>query len=404
MHHARRSTARRRNARGPEFLSGSGITMLALWAALAVGVAACGSGDATGPDPDPDPDPGSGPDPVDARSFALGFTDFPHALSGQALADAYGVIEADADLVALHFDGGIPWQEALDGAPYPDGWVAELEAKGSLVPPGHDVYLAVTPLSGDRSGLALNRGEAGEEPLPPPWDGRAFDDPAVIAAFGNHVERMVARYDPDYLAIAIEANMLFTADPGQWDALVQLLTTVRARLVTSRPGLPVFATVQAEFFYRDPAAQEPAVLDLFALSDVVAVSAYPYLDRAPVATVPADYFDAIRELAPTKPFAVSESGWPAETVDAPWPEVIASSEAEQDGWVGRLLAGADRLEADFIVWFFTRDLDQAWEDGLADSPLAPTVRLFRDTGLLDGAGGARSGMQRWRQALDRPVG
>lgn len=398
MQHARRSGARFRDARGPESLSGPGITIRALCAALAVGVAACGSGDGTGPDADPDPDP------ADARSFALGFTDFPHALTGQALADAYGVIEADADLVALHFDGGIPWQEALDGAPYPDGWVAELEAKASLLPAGHDVFLAVTPLAGDRSGLALNRGEAGEEPLPPPWDGRAFDNPDVIAAFGNHVERMVARYDPDRLAIAIEANMLFTADPGQWDALVQLLTAVRARLVTSRPGLPVFVTIQADFFHRAPVAQRQAVLDVLALSDLVAVSAYPYMDQAPVASVPDDYFDAIRDLAPTKPFAVSESGWPAETVDAPWPEVVPSSEAEQEGWVERLVGEGDRLEADFLVWFFTRDLDQAWDDGLADSPAAPEVRLFRDTGLLDGAGAARSGMQRWRQALDRPVG
>lgn len=362
-----------------------------LCALVLVAPSACSSsGDTTGP-----PDGGS------TRPFFMGFTDFPHVLSVQGLMDAYDVIETRGDLVALHFDDGVPWQEALDGAPYPAGWVDELDGKASLVPAGHARYLAVTPLSSDRSGLAANRGANGSEPLSPPWSQRTFDDADVITAFGNHVLRMIDRFDPDYLAIAIEANMLFAAAPEKWDAFVDLIAAVRTRVRQAHPSLPTFVTLQAEYFHRDESAQTAALQSLLPQSDFVAVSTYPYFDRAPVSTVPENYLDAVAALAPQKPFAISESGWPAETVGDPWPETIVSSEAEQRAWVVRLLADSDRLNATFVVWFFTQDLDDAWDQGLKDSPSAAEVRLFRDTGLLDGAGASRSGMTAWRDVLAR---
>jgi len=78
-----------------------------------------------------------------ARSFALGFTHFPHAVSTDALLDTYEVIGSDGDLVAQHFDGGVPWPEALAGARFAENFERELEGTARVQPEGHRVYLAV---------------------------------------------------------------------------------------------------------------------------------------------------------------------------------------------------------------------------------------------------------------------
>ena len=75
-------------------------------------------------------EPGNGSQ--ENRSYALGFTDFPHANSSEAVAAAFAVIANDGDMAAMHFDGGVPWQEALDGAPYPQNVQAELSSKAGI--------------------------------------------------------------------------------------------------------------------------------------------------------------------------------------------------------------------------------------------------------------------------------
>ena len=242
------------------------------------------------------------------RSFALGFTDFPHELSIAALLEAYAVIERDGDLAVLHLDGGVPWPEMLAGQPSPKPWRDEIEGKAGVVPPGHLVYLAVTPISGDRNGLALYRGESANEPLPAPWDGYAFDHPDVIEAYGAYVERLIELLDPDYLAYAIEANMLYDKRPDLWDGFLSLVQATYERLKAAHPSLPLVVTIQAEWFHHDPSGQTGAIQDLLPYTDMVAVSSYPFIDHPDPEAVPQDYFSAIASLAPEKPFAIAETG------------------------------------------------------------------------------------------------
>jgi hypothetical protein len=89
----------------------------------------------------------------------------------------------------------------------------------------------------------------------------------------------------------------------------------------------------------------------------------------------------------TKPFAVAETAWPAET--------------KQRLYVQQLLAEADGLEVAFVNWVFTRDYDDFWETQLQYLPSAPLIRLWKDTGLFDGRGRARPALTPWREALAR---
>lgn len=350
------------------------------------------------------------------RSFALGFTDFPHAVSTDALLEAYSVIEHNGDLVMQHFDGGVPWPEALTGEPFAEVYRREVEGKASVQPDSHLVFLAVTPIRFERDGLASYRGDAANQPLAPPWDTRAFDDPSVIDAYGADVERMIELFEPDYVAYAIETNMLAAASPGLWPAFLSLAEATYARLKAARPRLPVFVTLQADWYHADSVAQGEGISQLLPFTDMIAVSSYAFASpvvharaggsasaTALVEAIPPDYFSALAALAPQMPFAISETSWPAEPIDAPYPFVINGSPEAQQAYVERLLDEASALDAAFVTWFFTRDFDHQWEQQLQGLSIAPTVRLWRDNGLYDGLGAARLALEVWRATLARPL-
>jgi len=362
-------------------------------ALIAVGAHACGGGET-----------GQPPAQMDPRPFALGFTDFPHARSLEAIEAALGVIRADADLIVMHFDDGVPWEQAAAGSPYPAPYQADLDRRARSQPPGHVRYLALTPISFERDRLAPRRGGGGSEPLHPPWDAYGFDDPAVVAAFTAHCERMIATFSPDYVAYGIEVNMLRTLAPEKWPAFVHLAAQVYPRLKAAHPTLPVFLTFQVDFLHESPEVQPAAIREVLPFTDLVAASSYPYVGQPDPRALRADHFDALAALAPGKAFTVAETAWPGEDVTAPYPAFIPATEETQRLYLERLLSDAARLRAAFVCWFFTRDYDAWWDEELRDLPIAPLLRLWKDTGLYRGDGTARPARDVWRSWLARPRG
>jgi hypothetical protein len=333
------------------------------------------------------------------RIFDMGFTDFPHANSLEALLAAYHVIEQDGDMAVMHFDDGIPWREALDGTPYHAAYLEALYGKRSLIPAGHTVYLAVTPIAFSRDRIADYRGAAGEEPLPPPWDERAFDHPAVIEAFTRHCRNMIEIFSPDYFAYAIEANMLIELAPDGWDDFVTLADSVYGRLKAIRPDLPIFITFQAQSYYDAPGAQRDGIQQVVPFTDIIAISSYPFSAEPDLELIPSNFPAAITGLAPEKPVAIAETAWSAEDVTAPYPMSIPSNEQTQRLYVEWMLSECLRQETLFVCWFFTRDYDDFWETDLQYDDRASLLRLWKDTGLYDGDGGSRPALESWRKVL-----
>jgi hypothetical protein len=307
-------------------------------------------------------------------------------------------------MAVLHFDGGVPWQEALDDAEYAQNFQNEIDFSAQAVPPGHVRYVAVTPISGGRNGLALHRGDEPEEPLEAPWDTYAFDHPDVIRAYRNHCERMVEALEPDYFAYGIEVNMLRWLAPSDWDAFAALAESVYAYLRPRHPQLPIFLTFQADTFHNFQPTQEDAIEDVLPYSDMMAVSGYPFTNAFLVPlgdpnAVRADYFTALADLAPDKPFAVAETAWPAEPVGDPYWLDIPATEETQLQYLERLFEDCNYLDAHFICWFFSRDYDYVWEDYFQYEPNAGVLRTWRDTGLYDGDGVARQSLGLWLNVL-----
>ncbi|MFH1501888.1 MAG: hypothetical protein ABIG03_02445 [Candidatus Eisenbacteria bacterium] len=342
------------------------------------------------------------------RTYALGFTTFPYAMTTEAVLDTWTVIATDGDMAVLHYDGGVPWQEALDGAGYPDNFANDLEFSSNMIPGGHVTYLAVTPINNRRNGLALNRGDLPNEPLPAPWDGYAFDDPDVISAYKNHCDRVVDAIDPDYFAYGIEVNSLRWLSPGMWDAYVTMTADVYAHLKSRYPDLPVFLTFQADAFHGSPSSQTAAIQDVLPYTDVVAVSGYPFTNPflSPLGdplAVRADYFTSLSDLSPDKPFAIAETAWPAEPVGDPYWLDIPATEETQLQYVERVFEDCEYLDALFVCWFFSRDYDDVWDEYFQYDPEAGLLRTWRDTGLYSGNGDARQALGLWLLALERQL-
>jgi hypothetical protein len=339
--------------------------------------------------------------PGATRPFAMGLGDFPHARTEAAIDFAVDAIRRDADLAMIHLDDGIPWEEAAAGAPYPREYQADLERRARIAPPGHLRYLAVTPLRSLRDGLADRRGASGSEPLRPPWDRRRFDDPETVEAYLSHCERLIALFRPDTFVYGIEVNMLALSRPEQHEELVALLSRVYERVKAAHPGLPVALTFQVDFLRAFPGPQAAAIRDVMPYTDLVAASTYHYEAQSDPRALPTDFFDPLVALGLGKPFAVAETGWPAEPVTSPYPTFIPASEETQRLYVEWLLGQAERHRAVFVNWILSRDYDDFWPE-LQGLPNAVLLRLWKDLGLYRGDGTPRPSHTAWRAWLARP--
>jgi hypothetical protein len=342
-------------------------------------------------------------DPVKTRTCALGLGYFPHDGTPTGVLAALDVIGKDADLLVAHFDGGIPWEAALasDFGAYPQSLREEVAFIAGAKPAGHELYLAVTPIAFLRDRLAPTLTDAGPV-FQAPWD--------VIRAYRNHCHFMIDAFQPDYMAFGVEVNLFgLLVDDSLYASYRSLADSVHTDLKSSYPALPIFQTLQVDAYYANVTAQRALIADLLPTTDYVAVSAYPYgnaarypdRSRADPAMLPRTYFSELRDIDRSKPFAVAETGWPAENLGPPYPLVVFSGTLYQDQYTQFVLDEAERLGGRFVNVLITRDYDALWQTALKDDPNAALLRLWRDIGMYDGNGLARPALATWRTRLAR---
>jgi hypothetical protein len=312
----------------------------------------------------------------------------------------------DADIVAHHFDNGVPWPEALAGAEFDAHVQDDWEYRRSNTPAGHQVYLAITPLSIQRDGLAPYRGERDDMPLPAPWDSYSFDHPDVKTAFLNYALRAIEYFEPDYLAIGIEVNLLMVKRPELWPSYVELHQFVYGELKARHPDLPIFVsllgTALLEGYQHEPdhAQQMRALADTLPYTDYFGLSLYPYLTVYLAGELPSSMWDDLFSLS-DKPIAITETGYPAEAFSlADGTIEIEGTPEKQAAYIEDLLQEAEERQIIFVINFVLRDYDALYE--LVPEADRDLARVWRDTGLYDGAGNPRLALEIWRAALARP--
>ncbi len=338
------------------------------------------------------------------RPYHLGFTPFPYDISQEAVDFVYDALENDSDIIAHHFDSGVPWEEALNNEPFAQEMLLDWLFRKSSTPDDHKIYLAITPINWDRDGLALYRGAQEDMPLPAPWDSYEFNHPDVKTAFVNYAMEAIDYFEPDYVAIGIEVNLLLNNAPEKWESYLELHQYAYTELKAQYPDLPIFVSFFGLSFIEgirdedDTPAHLVAFDETMPYSDYFGISLYPYLSAYMTTLLPDTMFTTIFDLT-DKPIAITETGYPAETLDLPTVGLVMESDADkQNDYLTKLLRHADEYEFVFVINFVLRDYDALWEK-IGGGDIAA---VWRDTGLYDENGEERIALEMWRNTLARP--
>jgi len=320
----------------------------------------------------------------------------------------YGHLASDGDMISEHLEEGVPWPEMLAGDDFTGTYLANLQDRKNRLVPGWKVLVQINALNTARDGLALYRSDNINDPLPSPFDTAAFNDTSVKTAYLNYARKMADFFDPDWLMIGVESNLLIRNAAADWPAYLELLQYVRAGLAASHPGLKVGLSVFCVPYFPATSSvddvpglydmQIAALADLDATFDFIAFSVHPFISALLADSFPEDYLDQLFALT-TKPVAVSESSYPAQewsTSGLTW----YGTPEKQDTFTRLLLEKAQQHGAQFVVWFTVRDYDQLWAGALG---MDPTALVWRDTGFYDETGSRRIGGDRWRQVLSNPL-
>ncbi|GAB4318571.1 MAG: hypothetical protein Kow00117_08620 [Phototrophicales bacterium] len=342
----------------------------------------------------------------ETRTFYMGFTPFPYAITLEAVHFTYSQIAQDADLIVHHFDSGVPWTEALHNQPYHPNMMNDWEFRRSQVPENHKLLVTVTPISISRDSLAPYRGEAESMPLPPPFDSYNFDHPDVIQAFTNYCRTTIDYFQPDYFVFGIEVNLLIKLRPELWDAYMVLHQAVYDALKADYPDLPIMVSLTGidllpGYTDADPADQARALDDILPYTDYVGYSVYPFMTAFLTDYIPDNMFDELANLT-NKPIAITETGYPAQSFR--FNDGITlnfeSNEGKQADYIQYLLESAQTHQFVFVVNFVLRDYDDLWLEIGGQEDL--TI-LWRDTGLYSETGDEREALTIWRDWLALPV-
>lgn len=360
------------------------------------------------------------------------------------------------DLMVIAEDGAVPWEKAIqrirnpNGFPtqYPEAYQQEIREnmkRRNQLSDKHKVALYVNYMNFEKTRLADNRthdpqtGARIQTPLP---QGQKFlfNHDYYVAAFVSHVSYLIDNYRPDFVGIGIENNIMLTKmveaaatpDPNDdipyqaWIDYVEGSKRIFNFLKAAYPQktfylslsvddynysrsfdfgvnnatynllLKAIEKTQSPFLYSryidSTVWQRENLKMLMPATELIAISAYPYMAHADPKNIPADYFSKIRELAPEKRFAFAETGFIAENLET---FQIPGSVTGQANYIVKMLQQATTQKAVFVNWYVARDYDQMWQS-LANQPGADVNRIWRDTGLFDGDGVLRLGGALWR--------
>ncbi|GJM09563.1 MAG: hypothetical protein DHS20C11_18390 [Lysobacteraceae bacterium] len=345
----------------------------------------------------------------DARPFLMGFTYQPYDWNDEAFDKTFSYLRKHGDLITLFHDVGIPWDEALSKSPLPKSLEQELRRQQRGAADFDNVVVMLSVLGSDRVSLTQSIGETGSVPRSGDWADRTFDDNEVVTAYLNHARHLIERFKPKYFSYVAEIDAVFN-DPNdhRFQQLLTFSRTVYETLKVEYPQLVVFA----EFNLNDDAymAERQDIIDaMLPYTDLYAVSTYADHNDAvggDATKLPADWFTRVKFIAPSKPFAILESGFIASpfmhpTIGVPIAGrqdrlLIPGGPKSQALFTVKMLDAAHELEAEFINLWAVRDLDLLFDRFAANSEFNhPMLRTAQDRGLYDETGNPRPALEVW---------
>jgi hypothetical protein len=317
------------------------------------------------------------------RPYRMGFTEFPPEFSLASQELLYEKVTGHADLISHFFQEGIPWDKALlssDTLTYPatliDKWT-EFRNLDRRHLPGAVTCLALNPISVDYVHLAPYWGATWNMDLPAPWNSYAFNHPSVKAAFLNYAIAAIEFFNPVYVNLTVEANILMARNYAQWPAFLELEAYVYDKLKQRYPNKILFTSIQYEHMlgmhtdslnllqqYKDtyPDILVDQVRVLMRHSDSLSLSTYPYMVYGN--SVTADYFQPAIELADQLKLRISidQFGYTSKDLPLPGGGVLPGNNTLQTQFVGFVLYQAYLHNFQFVNHFVAMDYGTNYGD------------------------------------------
>jgi hypothetical protein len=339
------------------------------------------------------------------RRFRMGTTRWPPDLSLRAFGQVELFLRDQADMAAPMVLGGVPWQAALDETPFSNALMSELTWHA---PQGHPVLLSLGALDTMRRSMAPLYAVKDNQPLPPDWAARDFDDPAVIRAYSAFCLRAVEAMRPTWLAIGVEVNLLNHFAPDRWPAYLRLHRAAVKAVKTRHPDLPILATIAAQHFMgmadgTDPGVQAQAMAELADHTDMFGFSIYTHLSTDVPDPIPPGFYDPLLEFAARlgKPSAITESGTASAPIPWGWTSIPGSPERQVQATEALFQTASDGDMA-FVVNWTSHDYPAFLEK--IPEEARDLASLWVSTGILDGDGTDKAVTPLWRDWLARTPG
>jgi hypothetical protein len=338
------------------------------------------------------------------RPFYMGFSPWPYDLTLEAVEWTDQAIKTHGDIIEQHFEEGVPWPEALANKPYHPAMQQEIADRTRRMGKYKRV-VSINPLNMSRSGLAEYRGKACNMPLPQDWKKKRLNDPAVKQAYLQYCNQIIQHWHPDFLLIGVEVNLLQRCKDSSWQDYLELHRYIYSALKKTNPNLPLMASVVCTSYFpglyaEDNATQQRAKLkELLPYVDILGFSVHPFMSSWTAEKVPdQNFFRELFALAEGKPFAITESSYPAQKwqMQVGWlPVTFNGTQEKQATFLKAMLDESLIDKPRFICWYSIRDYDQLY----SKMPNIPMLQVWRDTGLFDETGKPRQALQIWDAVL-----
>ena len=330
-----------------------------------------------------EPDPSRGP-----RSYRLGFSSLPPRLTIPEVLRTIDSVGKHADAALMVVE--VPWKALLA-----DTSAAQLVRRDNL--PVAQLFRQkgmpiVTTIE-----LANGLDRSAEAPALVAL-GRSIAEPAVQRAYREFVVAFDSIVHPDWLALAMETNLIRAAStPAVYGAVVTMSNATATQLRAAGSPTKLLVSVQVETAWgrlggSGGGAYVGIQRDLtdFPFVQVLGLSSYPYLGGfASPEQIPLDYYSRLANVA-ALPMMVVEGGWSSGSVPG-----VASSPDLQARYIRRQMQLADeaKLLGVFQITFTDLDLTSF------PVPSGSILPLFAQLGLVDASYRAKPALAVWDSVL-----
>ena len=334
------------------------ITLCAIAGAAAA--LACSS-DSSGPHEPPGP----------ARSYHMGFSNFPTAPDTTSIRKTLELVLAHGDAAIMHLD--VPWAALLAGAD------ADSLVRADVLPlatfyRSHGLLLAI------ETDVTNGIDRTAEAPALVAL-GRSLTEDTVQAVYKAYVVALADETQPLFLGLASETNLIrAVGPPGVYAAIVHMTSVTAPRVRAVASASLVYVSVQVEVAWGRLGGSNAYVgidqdLADFPFITALGLSSYPYLGGfASPADVPDDYFSRIGSGA-VLPRLLTEGGWTSVDIGA-----IHSTPALQAAWINR---ASQLLNTAHAAAWFQLDITDLNLGAFGLDPNDPQIAPFANIGLID---------------------